>query len=119
MALHRMKPTEANPYIVCIVYYRDGCFGGERSFKHQCIDRHWVLHRPMVPSEIEHSSKFWREMWYKWKTWEHCILDEWLVTRDYLWVTKIFKLSGLPGWVSDYIEMDKLVFNPDPFRITI
>jgi hypothetical protein len=88
--IHSMRPTKKNPYVAAVIYNRLT----ERIYTHRGIDPIPLIYRPMVEEEISCYRKSWREIYYRYKTWEGLISDEIAITKDQNWINKLEKLKN-------------------------
>lgn len=74
-----------------------------RVFRHRKIDLSWIAERDMTDAEKLKVDISWRIQYYSYESWMNLINEEWKITHDLPWVTRLFEMSGLKGSVQDFI----------------
>lgn len=105
--LLRQKPSKRNPYIAILAMCGSSGSGSwPRIFKHRGIDPQWLLERDMVQGERNHYDLSWRYHWVAYRTWNGLIRDEYVVTRDIEWCTKLHGVSGLRRPLAEILKSE-------------
>lgn len=100
--IHEKTPTIKNPEILVVAMcLQSGDLGAmARSFRSKGIHRSHLAERDMTPKEIEEESCFNRLHWYKYRTWESLIKDEYRITERLEWAGELWNLSRLASPLS-------------------
>ena len=102
------KPTEKNPYILAVAMMSPDSWGSFlRTFKHKGIFTEPIARRPMVDFERDNMTRIHRLTWFKYKTWEALIKNEWEITQDVNWCKQLIELSEVKQF-SDKFPKDLL-----------
>lgn len=106
-----MSPTEKNPFSVAAVCW------GESHPPMRWMDRLRLgkleACRNMTPDEEAKCRKAFREMMWRYKSWESLIADEWEVTRDMKWMEELYAASRLTGSLAEIVDAREAVIKKD------
>lgn len=98
--LFRKNPTDRNPYILALAMIPgNGDWGSFlRVAPHKGISTFPLAKRPMVEFEVENIKRCHRLVWFKYRSWETLIIDEYKITEDVEWCKKLMGLSELKSF---------------------